>query len=229
MNLLTDFWGLLFPEVCKICGNTLFTNEEFVCTKCFLHLPETHFNSAIDNPVTRIFWGRVPLKTGTARYFYRKDGAAQKLIHLLKYQGHKDIGLFLGNQLGASISDSSEFNSVDVIIPIPLHHKKFRRRGFNQSELIAEGIREITNIEIDTKAVFRAASSETQTKRSAYKRWENVSGIFKLADDNNLRNKHVLVVDDVITTGSTMEACLNALMPIEGISLSVAAIAYSHN
>lgn len=200
-----------------------------MCSKCFLHLPETHFKSYTDNPVSRTFWGRIPIKTGTALFYYRKGGAAQKLIHLLKYQGHKDIGYFLGNLLGASMSASEVYDSVEVIIPVPLHHKKYRRRGFNQSELIARGIQEILNIEVDIKSVLRAASSETQTKRSGYNRWENVSGIFELANDENLRNKHVLVLDDVITTGSTMEACLNAIINVEGISISVASIAFSHN
>lgn len=228
MNLIKDFVGLLFPEVCHICGNSLFKNEMTVCSRCFLHLPETHFHNDPDNPVARVFWGRVPLQAATAMHYYRKGGSAQQLIHKLKYKGYQDIGIFLGNLLGTILKDHETFGSIESIVPVPLHKKKIKLRGFNQSECIARGIQEVMKTEIDTFSVSRSISSETQTKKSRYTRWENVSEIFVLNPDHQLANKHILVLDDVITTGSTMEACLNTLIGVEGIKLSVAAVAFSH-
>ena len=228
MSLFKDFAGLFFPEVCFNCGNSLFRNEKVVCTRCALHLPETNFHRDPDNPVARVFWGRIYLQAATALYYYRKGGAVQKLIHRMKYDGHKEIGLYLGKLLGAEISKSPLFTDIDIIVPVPLHFRKQKKRGFNQAELIAEGIAEVTRIRINTKAVFREVPTDTQTKKSRYKRWDNVSEIFKLRDGHNLDGKHILVVDDVITTGATMEACLQALGAAPGTRLSAVSIAFAH-
>lgn len=227
MNLIRDFAGLFFPEVCFGCGNTLYRNEKVVCTRCTLHLPETRFHKDPDNPVSRVFWGRVPLQAATALYYYKKGGSVQNLIHQMKYKGHREIGIHLGTILGAEIRSVEQFGDIDCIMPVPLHRRKLKKRGFNQAELIARGVGQVLETEVDCKTLYRQTASETQTKKSRYTRWENVSDIFKLTNGHDLRGKHILVIDDVITTGATMEACLQTLLKIEDVRLSVAAVAFA--
>jgi len=217
---------LFYPRTCMACGNTLFHNEEVVCTSCLLHLPRTGFHKIKDNPVAKVFWGRVNLESAAALYYYRKGGKVQHLIHQMKYSGHKEIGIFLGEFYGANLKKSQYFETVETVIPIPLHKNKLKKRGFNQAEMFARGIAATMDIEIDTDTVYRDVETSTQTKKSRYKRWENVSDIFKLRDSDRLSEKHVLVVDDVITTGSTMEACVNTLQKIPGIRISVVSIGF---
>jgi ComF family protein len=226
MTLIDDFIALFYPRTCMACGNTLFHNEEVVCTSCLLHLPRTGFHKIKDNPVAKVFWGRVNLESAAALYYYRKGGKVQHLIHQMKYSGHKEIGVFLGELYGGSLRKSQYFETVETVIPIPLHKNKLKKRGFNQAEMFARGIAATMDIEIDTDTVYRDVETSTQTKKSRYKRWENVSDIFKLRDSDRLSEKHVLVVDDVITTGSTMEACVNTLQKVPGIRISVVSIGF---
>jgi ComF family protein len=228
MNLLEDFIALFFPVTCAICGKSLFKNEAVICTPCFSHLPETNYHKQKENPVSRVFWGRVPVETGTALYFYKKGGSVQKLIHEMKYRGHKEIGTFLGKMYGTQLAEIEHFQSLDAIIPIPLHKKKLKKRGFNQAALFGQGLAEALKIEMDTRHVVRRVETATQTKKARYKRWENVSEIFHIDDPLALEGKHILLVDDVITTGATMEACLQTLIKVPGIRLSVASIAFAH-
>jgi ComF family protein len=227
MNLIKDFAGLFFPDVCHSCGNSLYQNEKVLCTRCSLHMPETNFHSDPDNPVARVFWGRVRVRAATALFFYKKGGAVQQLIHQLKYRGQKEIGIHLGKLLGSEIKHQPSFDGIDCIVPIPLHRKKKKMRGFNQAELIGLGVSQALEIPMNVKTVIRQIASDTQTRKGRYNRWENVSEIFLVKDDTALQDKHVLVVDDVITTGATMEACLQALSRVPGITLSVACIAFA--
>lgn len=227
MNLIKDFISLFFPQLCFACGNSLFKNEEVVCTKCLMHLPETNFHKEKNNPVSQVFWGRIPLESATALFYYRKGGSVQALIHQLKYHGHKEIGEYFGKMLGSRLIEAEAYKSIDQIIPIPLHRKKLKKRGFNQAEVFAHGLGKTMNIEVNTKNVYRVIETSTQTKKSRYKRWENVSEIFQVNHPENLANKHILLVDDVITTGATMEACLQVLHHVENTKLSVASIAFA--
>ncbi|RLD59129.1 MAG: ComF family protein [Bacteroidetes bacterium] len=227
MNLLSDFFSLFFPKTCMACGNSLYRNEEMICTQCLFHLPKTNFHLEKINPVSKVFWGRTNIEMATALYFYRKESKVQTLIHHLKYHGNQEIGVFLGQLYGGQLKDSEYFKDVDVVIPIPLHKDKLKKRGFNQAESFASGLAETMKAIIDTTSVYRDIATSTQTKKSRYKRWENVSEIFKIKETTALENKHVLIVDDVITTGATMEACINTLNTVEGIKVSVAAIAFA--
>lgn len=227
MNLLNNFFSLFFPKTCFACGNSLYHNEEVICTQCLFHLPKTNFHLEKTNPASKVFWGRANIEMATALYFYRKEGKVQTLIHHLKYHGNQEIGVFLGQLYGGQLINSEYFKDVDVVIPIPLHKDKLKKRGFNQAESFASGLTETMKTKMDTKSVYRNIATSTQTKKSRYKRWENVSEIFKIKDITELENKHVLIVDDVITTGATMEACINALNAVEGIRISVAAIAFA--
>ena len=178
-----------------------------------------------DNPVSRIFWGRTEVESAASYFHFNKGSKVQRLIHLLKYKGRRDIGIYLGRQYGAFLKNSPFFTTVEVIMPVPLHWKKLRKRGYNQSEQFAVGLSISMKIPVDTLILYRKRATETQTKKSRFKRWENVAEIFALKDPEKLNGRHVLLVDDVITTGATLEACILALHAVPGIRISVASIA----
>lgn len=226
-DLFDDFLSLLFPRICYGCGNHLLRNEKIICTECYVVIPRTNFHTTPDNPVEQLFWGRCLIKKAAAFSFYNKGSRIRKLIHNLKYKGIEEIGHELGKIYGKSLKSSGFLDDIDLIIPVPLHPSKKRARGFNQSEIICLGLAENSRIRVDTMSLQRTILSPTQTRRSRYERWTNVEGIFNVADPDRLKNKHILLVDDVITTGSTLEACTNELMKIEGVKVSVVALAYA--
>jgi ComF family protein len=227
MNLMDDFFSLLFPRTCFACGNSLFKNEKVVCLSCLYHLPKTNFHKDKDNPASKTFWGRVNLEAATAMYFYKKGGKVQQLIHQLKYKGHQEIGIYLGELYGTELRACDIFNSIDLIVPIPLHPRKLKKRGFNQAEQFAKGLGKTMGVEVDSRSLIRNIDTYTQTKKSRYKRWENVSDIFFLRNPEKFGGKHILVVDDVITTGATMEACALTIKKLEDVKVSVASMAYA--
>ena len=227
MNLLDDFISLFFPRTCYACGNSLFQNEKIICTSCLLHLPKTNYHKIRKNPVSKVFWGRVNLTTATSMYFYRKGGKVQHLIHQLKYKGHKEIGTFLGQIYGSQLMDIEIYKDIDLIIPIPLHHSKLKKRGFNQAECFARGLAEAMQKKIDVKSLVRQVATSTQTKKTRYRRWENVSDIFKVASPDNISGKKILVVDDVITTGATMEAFIQTIQTATNVEVSAVSIAFA--
>ncbi len=227
MNLVKDFIGLLFPEVCAACGGPLVMNETMLCSSCLLHLPRTFYSKERDNPVSQVFWGKLDVYAATALFLFKKGSGVQHLLHQLKYNGNREIGIYLGAILGDELQGSDLFNTVEVVVPVPLHPRKQRKRGYNQSEIIAEGICRTLKASLDTKTLTRVHYSETQTKKSRYKRWENVKDIFSITSDTSLSGKHVLLVDDVLTTGSTMEACAGALLKVPQLTLSIACIAFA--
>jgi ComF family protein len=225
MSLLDDFLSLIFPKICACCGNSLWKHEEIICTYCDFHLPKTNFHLEQDNPVSRTFWGRARIESATAYYYFNKGNKIQRLIHLLKYKGRRDIGIFLGERQGRLLKNSPFFNSVEMIIPVPLHKKKLMKRGYNQSEQFAIGLGKSMNVPVNPYILSRQKNTETQTKKSRFSRWQNVSKMFALEDSILLEEKHILLVDDVITTGATLESCIQTLSAVPGIKISVAAIA----
>jgi ComF family protein len=225
VSIFQDFISLIYPRICYACGKSLYKYEKCLCTYCNYHLPKTNFHLDQDNPVSKLFWGKVNIFSAAAFYYYNKGTKVQHLIHQLKYKGHKEIGVYIGTIYGKELKKSVLFETVDVVIPVPLHPKKKIKRGFNQSEVFAAGLAEGMNILMDVKTLQRTYASETQTRKSRFARWENVKEIFALKDPETLENKHILLVDDVITTGSTIEACAQMLSAIPGIKISIAAIA----
>jgi len=225
MLLIDDFISLLFPKICAACGNSLWKQEETVCLSCEFHLPRTNFHLADENPVTRLFWGRVTLESAAAYLYFNKGNKVQQLIHQLKYKGRKDIGIFLGRKYGQNLKYSPFFLTVQLIVPVPLHTKKRMQRGYNQSEQFAIGLGESMKIPVDPDAICCRKETETQTKKSRFRRWQNVAEVFEVKDPRSLERLHILLVDDVITTGATLESCIRALSPIPGIRISVATIA----
>lgn len=226
-NLPGDFINLIYPRVCLVCGDCLFVQEELICTSCLYLLPKTgyHFDEA--NNVAQLFWGRIPIEAATAYYYFSKGNKVQRLLHQLKYNGYKDLGVLVGKLMGPELISSPLFENVDVVIPVPLHPKKEQKRGFNQSEQFAAGLAESIGIKLDTQTLIRRQASSTQTKKSRFKRWENVESIFDVTNLSKLANQHILLVDDVITTGSTLEACALALSDIPAVKISIAGIAFT--
>ena len=224
-RLLADFINLFYPKLCVACGAHLLQQEKLVCTQCLYNLPKTNYHHIKENPVEQVFWGRTEITAATAYFFFEKESRFAKIIHHLKYRGMKEIGIEMGKIFGAELKETSRFNKVDLIIPVPLHWKKQKKRGYNQSEFIASGIAESMGKPIDTNTLYRAVETETQTWKSRYERWENVENIFRLRSDDKITGKHILLVDDVITTGATLESCATTLLKENNTKVSVATLA----
>jgi len=226
-SYVADFVSLLFPELCAACRESLVANEHLICIDCRYNLPFTNFHLQADNIVAQQFWGKIQLQGAYALYYFSKGGKIQNLMHQFKYKGVKQIGNLLGNIARDQLVKNKIFNSVDFIIPVPLHKKRMAQRGYNQSACFAEGIAEKLNAKVEGNNLVRETATETQTHKSRFARFENMQEVFTIKNPEKLINKHVLLVDDVITTGSTLEACGAELLKIKGLKLSIATIAYA--
>ena len=229
MKLFKSLINLLFPRVCAGCGNILLEGEDTVCTTCRFLLPKTGYENNPDNPLAQLFYGQMPFNAVMAEFFFSKTGKVQHLIHGLKYHGCRENGLFLGQEIGKSLLQAPDYQGIEYIIPIPLHPKKEKIRGYNQSHVIAEGISEIMNVPIAEKCLVRKVFTDTQTKKSREERYKNVKDIFDVKNAAKIAGKHVLLVDDVLTTGATLMSAGKALMEVEGIKISVATVACASN
>lgn len=225
---LEGLGALIFPRICLLCGNTLFKTETTVCHYCLLHLPRTHFESYRGNKVEQIFWGRVNLEYGFSIYYFRKKEKIQQLMHEIKYRSNQKLAVALGNEMGRIIKEIRLHNSFNYLVPVPLHEKKLKMRGYNQSELICKGMEEVTGIPMATNILRRAQFTSTQTRKGRYDRWENVENSF-VVNDLWGSNSHFLLIDDVITTGATLEACCTALLQIPGAKVSVGSLGYAED
>src|ERR1700744_856217 len=226
-SYLADFVSLLFPELCKACGESLVSGEDLLCIDCRYNLPFTNFHLKTDNIVAQQFWGKINLEAAYAMCYFTKGGKMQHLMHQFKYKGVQNIGNLLGNIAGEQLNKNPVFSNADLIIPVPLHKSRLRKRGYNQSANFANGLAEKMNIPVDENNLVRIKATETQTHRSRFSRYENMQQVFALTNPEALINKHVILVDDVITTGSTLEACGAELLKVDGLKLSIATIAYA--
>lgn len=224
---LNDLLELFYPSLCITCGDRLVSQERYICMKCWLDLPVTRFHQDADNRVARLFWGRVRIEQATAYFLFRKGSRYQKLIHAMKYKGLKELGHEAGRRFGESLRESDHFASVDLIVPVPLHPRKEKKRGFNQSEWIARGMGERLQKPVVCDHLKRTVNTATQTRKGRFGRWQNVQGVFHLENAAHFENRHVLLVDDVITTGSTLEACAAEILKIPGTRVSISALAYA--
>ncbi len=225
--MLRDLLSLFYPNVCAACGKSLFRHEQHLCNNCFVHLPRSHFHKSRGNPVERIFWGRVPLMAAGSFYLFNKGTRVQRLLHQLKYKGRQEAGETVGKWYGKELSSIKEFSEADVIIPVPLHPRRLQQRGYNQSTCFAKGLSEELKIPVNESILKRKQFTSTQTQKGKFSRWENMEQVFECDPATDLKNKHVLLVDDVVTTGATLEACYHALSKNGEVYISIVTIAYA--
>jgi len=199
--------------------------ENVICTLCLAEMPLTNYSLLQENPVSRIFWGRVKIEGAISLFHFRKHSNYQHLLHQLKYKGRKDVGIELGKQLGFRMLSSLNEVGLTMIVPVPLHPKRERKRGYNQAGMIASGISEATHIPFRPEIIIRKIATQTQTKKSRIERWSNVESIFEVTNAESIKNAHILLVDDVVTTGATLEACAQELLKNEGVKISIATLA----
>lgn len=220
----TSLFHLFYPHNCIGCGSDVLESENFLCLECINNLPHTHFAMHANNPVEKIFWGRVGITAAMSEFYFSKVSIIQNLIHEFKYKGNKKIGHYLGSLMGESLLNSTRFH-INAIIPLPLFEKKEKKRGYNQAEILCNGISEVMNIPIIKNNVVRIIPTETQTKKHRAERWQNVEKSFTVLQPEFLEGKHILLVDDVITTGATLEACASEILKVNNVHLSVATLA----
>jgi ComF family protein len=224
-SIFSDFISLLFPRYCFSCKEQLYAGEECICLICKHSLPKTNYHSEAQNPVMIKLYGKAPIAFASSYLRFVKSGKTQRLLHQLKYHNQPEIGKVLGNWYGKDLDDTIQKHKIELIVPVPLHKKKLKRRGYNQSDGFAIGISEALNVEVNCTALKRVKESETQTKKSKLERWENVEDVFLVQNVDVIINKHIMVVDDVITTGSTLASCAIELLSKGAASVSIVTIA----
>lgn len=222
-EIKASFLHLLFPHICAGCGSDLLSEKSMLCIRCIDAMPETNFEMHPGNPVEKIFWGRLQLVAATAQFYFTKESLMQHLMHQFKYKSNRELGFQLGRIMGDQLRRSFRFN-VDALIPLPLFPAKEKRRGYNQATILCNGMAEIMKIPVLDKVIIRSQHTETQTKKGRLERWKNIEGKFTLSNGEAIINKHILLVDDVVTTGATLEACGNELLKADKVRLSIATL-----
>ena len=226
-NLLPDFLGLLFPSVCLACAQALRRGEQHLCTGCRAELPYTDYHRLppAESPLGRRFWGKLPVRHALSYLRFVQHGRVQQLLHQLKYQGQQQVGVALGELYGAELAGADFAGQFDVIVPVPLHPRKLARRGYNQAATFAEGLATGLALPWRAQALRRTEYTASQTQKSRAQRWENVATVFETAEPAEVRGRRVLLVDDVLTTGATLEACGVVLLAGGAAEVSIATIA----
>jgi len=221
MNPFLELINLFYPKLCLLCGHPLVQNEQFICLHCHCNIPKTNYHTHKGNPARDLFSGYSQINEVTSFLFFEKEGTTQKLIHTLKYYGNKELASYLGRAAANELKPAGIYASIDTILPIPLHPKKEKHRGYNQSVWIAKGIASVYGCSIDTRHLKRITNTESQTNKSVYDRHVNVENIFELTDTEFFFGKHILLIDDVLTTGATISSCIDALISVPDIKISI--------
>jgi len=221
MKILHDLLALFFPRLCLLCGELLVDGEKCLCLSCIYKLPRTNYHLRPFNPAEQLFTGKVEIEKATAFLHYEKGGKVQQLIYAIKYKGEKEAGFQLGRQTALALYEKGFFEGIDLLLPVPLHSQRQKKRGYNQAEWIARGIASVCLLPIENKALARIRKTNTQTHKNVFDRWTNVQNIFSVKLEEPLIGKHVLLIDDVLTTGATIGACASCLSAIEGIRISI--------
>lgn len=227
MKILKDIFAIFFPEVCLCCNEYLASGESVICLTCRHDLPLTNFSFEENNLIEKSFYGRIPLENASSLFYFFKKGNVQRLIHELKYNKQQQVGTLIGDWLGELLVESNRFSTIDCIIPVPLHPKKLKKRGYNQVTTFGESLAKKLAIPYYSTILIRVSSTNTQTKKLRFDRWKNVQELFHVQNNSTLENKHILLIDDVITTGATLEACYDALNKTKNLKISIACMAYT--
>ena len=228
MNWWTRFLDFISPRLCVVCGHRLAPTERSLCSVCLFHLPRTDFHQKpLDNQMAQLFWGLTTIQKAAALFYYHPHSETAQIVYRLKYNNRPDIGEDMGRIMAREMQCSDFFSDIDVLLPVPLSRKRYHQRGYNQSEMLAIGISDVTHLPIVTKALRRKEFHQSQTSLNRWQRQENVADTFELKDDSWLRDKHVLLIDDVCTTGATLIACANAIKEVEGIRISVLTLGFT--
>ena len=227
LRIFTDFIRLFYPNLCMVCHNDLASNESVICTACLYHIPRTKYWLDSENAVAKIFWGRAFVQNACSFFFFAKGSRYRKLLHHLKYNGKKEVGFILGKEFGNELKRVESYQNIDFIVPVPLHPKRLRQRGYNQAEEIAKGLNESMGIPISANNLIRSGYTETQTRKSRTQRVENVSRAFRLVNPSDFEGKHILIVDDIVTTGATLEECATTVLQAENSKVSIVTLAYT--
>ena len=230
--MVISFWhrllDLISPRLCVVCGQRLTVSEEIICSKCNFHLPRTGFQQdPYENEMAKLFWHQIPIERATALFYYEAHSETANILYELKYKNRPDIGEVVGRLVAKELQPSGFFDGIDGIVPIPLAKKRQRQRGYNQSQEIACGISEITNLPIYDKAVRRNVFEGSQTNKGRWERNENVEKVFEMTDETAIQGKHLLIIDDVVTTGATVIACAKELCKAGNVKVSVLALGFA--
>ncbi|MDD7884562.1 ComF family protein [Flavivirga sp. 57AJ16] len=223
--MLKPIINLFFPKVCYACHHLLNDNEKIVCVDCRHDLPVTNFHFNNDDTVAKVLYGRAKIESGTALFRFEKKGIVQQLIHGLKYKGYENIGFFLGNWLGGELKNIEPYKSIDLVIPVPLHKKKLKKRGFNQVATFGQQIAGAIKADYKADVLLKVTATKSQVNKKRLARWHNSDELFTLVNSESIENKHILLVDDIITTGATLEACIAVLNQAKNIKISIATMA----
>ena len=229
---MISFWSrlldLISPRLCVVCGNRLAVTEEVVCSKCYLHLPRTDFGHDLyENVMAKLFWGQIKLEKATALFYYEPHAETVQILYEMKYKNHPEIGVVMGRMMAKELMKSGLFEDIDALVPVPLAKKREHERGYNQSMELAKGVSEVTQLPIANQVVRRTKFVDSQTHRGRWERNENVEGVFELVDGDSLSGKHVLLIDDVVTTGATIIACAQEMQKASNVRISVLALGFA--
>lgn len=226
-NIKEALLHLVFPHLCAACGSDAVPQSHPLCLYCLEALPQTHFHQHAGNPIEKIFTGRLPLQHATAQYYFTKESGLQHLLHQAKYKGANELCRYLGQLMGQQLAQSSWIKDIDALVPLPLYAVREKKRGYNQSHLICQGIADVLNLPVLNDVIVRRTATESQTRKNRVARWQNLEGVFNLTNNTKTEGKHILLVDDVVTTGATLERCGRTLLQVPGTQLSIAALCFS--
>lgn len=228
VDFIVSLFNLISPKQCVMCGCRLAASEDVICTSCNMDLPRTAFSARpYDNDMAKLFWGRIPVERAAALFYYRAHSDASRIVYSMKYFDHPEVGELMGRMAAEEFAVNGFFDGIDVVVPVPLARKRLRERGYNQSFEIARGVGEVTSLPVDRKAVKRKSFKGSQTRMNRWQRNDNVKDVFMLKRANGLAGKHILIVDDVVTTGATVISCAEELMKCGDVKFSVMSLGFT--
>lgn len=226
--LFQNLLQTLFPSTCACCGDVLLTGEKQICINCLANLTATFYSAHDDNHTERQLAGRIPYQHATSLYVFRKGNTVQQLVHAMKFHSNSDLCIFMGRQMGLELLHSGRFDDIDLLVPVPLHWRRQLQRGYNQSELLCRGISEVMGRPVNKRALVRHRNTHQQSMQASGDREENVRDAFSVRHPDDLQGKHLLLVDDVLTTGATLGSCCDALKSVNNLKISIATLSIAH-